>query len=106
MPNSQQTPKENDIPENYRPLKGSERRPRRGAVRVRPADPSETVLISIYVRPRLGAPPLPNQDYYATTPVGQRERQSRTELAVVADGADARVIALKSLARSEPAWAT
>lgn len=82
MPNSQQTPKENDIPENYRPLKGSERRPRRGALRVGPADPSESVLISIYVRPRPGAPPLPNQDYYAATPVGRRERLSRAELAV------------------------
>lgn len=82
MPNSQQTPSEKELPKNYRPLKGSERVPRRGAVRLGPADPNEIVLVSIYVRPRTGSPPLPNHDYYAATPVGKRERLSRSELAV------------------------
>jgi Pro-kumamolisin, activation domain len=49
-----------DIPMNYRPLFKTGRRPARGARRVGPADPQETLSVSIRVRRRQGAPALPD----------------------------------------------
>jgi hypothetical protein len=46
-----------EIPIGYRQLAGSERKARKGAKRVVPADPKETVLISIYLRRRTDAVP-------------------------------------------------
>lgn len=62
-------------------LVGSARRVRKGASRVGPADPDETILVSIYLRRSPHAPPLHDQDYYFKHPLGQREHLSRTELA-------------------------
>jgi kumamolisin len=70
-----------EIPSGYRQLAGSERRVRKGAKRVGPADPEEMLLISIYLRRRAEAPPLPSQEHFAATPLGGRERLSRAELA-------------------------
>jgi kumamolisin len=70
-----------EIPSGYRKLAGSERKVRKGATRVGPADPSETLLISIYVRRRPGAPALPAQSDFAATPPGQRKPLSRADLA-------------------------
>ena len=69
------------IPSGYRQLAGSERKIRKGAKRVGPADPSETLMISIYVRRQPGAPALPGQNDFAATPPGQRKLLSRAELA-------------------------
>ena len=44
-----------EIPTGYRQLAGSERKVRTGAKRVGPADPKETVLVSIYLRRRTDA---------------------------------------------------
>jgi kumamolisin len=70
-----------EIPTGYRQLTGSERRVRKGAKRVGPADPKETVLISIYVRRRHDATALPDQDHFTATSLGQRELLSRADLA-------------------------
>jgi kumamolisin len=70
-----------EIPNGYRQLAGSERRVRKGAMRVGPADPEESLLVSIYLRPRPGAPSLPDQAYFAATPLGHRDRLSRAQLA-------------------------
>jgi hypothetical protein len=50
MPNVPEAPSTQDIPEGYRRLEGSERRVRKGAWRLGPADPKEPVLVSMYVR--------------------------------------------------------
>jgi kumamolisin len=65
----------------FRELVGSSRHVRKGASRVGPADPNETILVSIYLRRPPQAPPLHDQDYYFRHPVGQREHLSRAELA-------------------------
>jgi kumamolisin len=70
-----------EIPSGYRQLAGSERRVRKGAKRVGPAAPEEILLVSIYLRRRAEAPPLPSQEHFAATPLGGRERLSRAELA-------------------------
>ena len=69
------------IPMGYRQLAGSERRVRKGARREGPADAKEVVLVSIYLRRRADAPPLPSQEHFAATPLGRREPLSRAELA-------------------------
>jgi kumamolisin len=48
---------------------------------VGPADPEETLLVSIYVRRRTDAPSLLSQKHFASTPLGEREPVSRAELA-------------------------
>ena len=78
---SNQTPKDNGIPTNYKPVVGSQRQARAGAQKVGPADQSENVLVSIYVRQAPGTPALPSLDDYAKTPFDQRQVVSRTELA-------------------------
>jgi subtilase family serine protease len=65
----------------FRELVGSTRRVRKGASRVGPADPNETILVSIYLRRPPQAPPLHDQHYYSKHPVGRREHLSRAELA-------------------------
>jgi kumamolisin len=48
------------IPKGYQPLEKSERLPRHGAHRVAPADPKETLSVTIRVRRRRDAPSLPD----------------------------------------------
>ena len=74
-------PPEQNVPEGYRRLKGSERQTRSGAQRYRFADPDESILVSIYVRFPQCANPLPDMDYYATTPTGRRKFLSRDDFA-------------------------
>jgi kumamolisin len=70
-----------EIPSGYRQLPGSERKIRKGAKRVGPADPAETLMVSIYVRRQPGAPSLPGQNDFAATSRGQRNPLSRADLA-------------------------
>src|SRR5271154_6238542 len=69
-----------EIPSGYRQLAGSERKVRKGAKRVGPADPKETLSVSIYLRRRADAPPLPTQEHFVATPLSQRQPLSRAEL--------------------------
>jgi kumamolisin len=48
------------IPTDYRALKGSERKPRTGARRTGSENPNETLTVSIRIRRRPDAPPLPD----------------------------------------------
>jgi kumamolisin len=57
------------IPKGYQRLEKSERLPRPGAHRVAPADPKETLSVTIRVRRRQDAPPLPDP----SKAVGQRK---------------------------------
>ncbi len=70
-----------NISMDYRKIEGSERRVRKGARRVGPADPEERLLVSIYVRRRTDAPALPNQRHFAETPAHRREPLTRGDLA-------------------------
>jgi kumamolisin len=58
------------IPPDYRPLEASERKPRPGARRTGAADPDEILTVSIRVRRRSDAPPLPS----LSTPQQRRRR--------------------------------
>jgi kumamolisin len=51
------------------------------ANRITGVNPAETFSVSIRVRRRADAPPLPDQEYWARTPVGQRHFLSREEFA-------------------------
>jgi kumamolisin len=68
-------------PDNYQPLQGSERRPVAGARRTAPADPNETINVTICVRRRPGGPELPDQEFWANTPPGHRKFLSRSDFA-------------------------
>jgi len=70
-----------EIPAGYRRLEGSERRPAAGAHRVGPADHNETLSVSVYVRPRPDAPPLPDLEHWMTPQPGRRQFLSQEELA-------------------------
>jgi hypothetical protein len=69
------------IPSNYRALKASERKPRRNAKRIGPVDPNEEFTVSVRVRRRSDAPPLPNPVEVAGTPRGERQYLSREDFA-------------------------
>jgi kumamolisin len=68
-------------PEGYQRLENSERHAAPGARRVGPANPTETLTVSILVRRRPDAPPLPDPASLAATPPGQRHYPSREEFA-------------------------
>jgi kumamolisin len=61
------------IPENYRPLTGSERRPAPGARVLGPADPGEALSVTVRVRRRPDAPPRPDHAHWMATPPRQRK---------------------------------
>jgi kumamolisin len=70
-----------EIPAGYQRLEGSERRVRRGARLLGPAGGDEKLSVSIRVRRKPGAPPLPDQEYWVKTPPGKRKFISRAEFA-------------------------
>jgi Pro-kumamolisin, activation domain len=70
-----------EIPGGYQRLEKSERHAAFGARRVGPANPAETLTVSIRVRRRPDAPPLPDPAALAATPLGQRQYLSREEFA-------------------------
>jgi kumamolisin len=70
-----------DIPKGYRQLKGSERRPAKGAKLLGPADAKETISVTIAVRRRPGGPPVPGMDHFLNTPPSRRRRMPPEEFA-------------------------
>jgi kumamolisin len=82
-------------PAGYVRLENSEQRPASGAKQVGPANTGEVISVSVRVRPRPGAPPLPDMDDWAATPVSERRYLSQEELAerYGADPADLNQIA-------------
>jgi hypothetical protein len=65
----------------HRPLTGSERRPALGAVRQSATDPSERITVSVRLRRRPGAEPLPHIDALRERPIGSAPLVDRDEFA-------------------------
>ena len=70
-----------DVPAGYRRLEGSERRPAHGAERLGPADPEEAFSVTVRVRRRRDAPPVPDHAHWMATPPLQRKFVSHDEFA-------------------------
>ena len=68
-------------PVNYHAIVGSERKARSGAKRTGATDPNEVFTVSVRVRRRTDAPPLPDLASLAATPVGERKYLSREDFA-------------------------
>jgi hypothetical protein len=75
-------------PKGYAPLKGSERRPTSTAKLLGPADPDESMSVTIVLRRRSDGSPVPDFAYYATTPPSARRRLSTDEFAARYGAAD------------------
>jgi kumamolisin len=70
-----------DIPANYQPLEGSERRPSPGAKLLGAAHPNETLSVTIVLRRRSDGPAMPDIDSFSAIPPSQRPRLSVDEFA-------------------------
>ncbi len=83
------------IPQGYQQVEHSARHVVPGAERIRPADPAETISLTIAVRRRPGAPALPSQEYWAATPPGERRYVTDEEFSAEygADPADLDLVA-------------
>lgn len=68
-------------PAGYVRLRGSERHPAPGATLLGPADPGERFPVTIVLRRRPDAEPMPGSEFYATTPPSQRPRLPEDEFA-------------------------
>jgi hypothetical protein len=68
-----------NVPAGYRRLEGSERRPAHGADLLGPADPAETLSVTVRVRRRRDAPPLPDHAHWMATPPLKRKFVSHDE---------------------------
>lgn len=77
------------LPDGYRRLPGSERRPVRGAQRVSAASPDEVLTVSVYVRRHADAPPLTELDQWMATPPGHRQFLTREGMAAIHGAAQA-----------------
>jgi len=75
------TPKSDQVPENYVPLKGSERHPSPSARQIGPVDPNERLNVTIVLRRKPGAEPIPDLEYFRKTPPLGRPRRSQEEFA-------------------------
>jgi kumamolisin len=71
----------NEGPQAGRPLPGSERSPAPGATRGAPADPHEQITVTVRIRRRPGAPPLPDLDQLSARPAGSPPLVTREEFA-------------------------
>src|SRR5258708_5332521 len=69
------------IPENYIRLEGSERPPSPSARVIGPADPQERISVTIVLRRKVGAEPIPDFEHFRTTPPANRRRLSQQEFA-------------------------
>ncbi len=70
-----------DIPANYRRLEGSERHPEPGTRFIGPADPNESLSVTIVLRRRPDGTPMPDLDSFAAMPLDRRQRLTGDEFA-------------------------
>ena len=89
-----------DIPANYRRLSGSELHPGQDARLTGASDPNETLQVIVTVRPRPGAPALPDLAYWTTTPPGSRTFLSTEEFGATYGAAPAELDQVVAFARS------
>jgi kumamolisin len=66
---------------DYHRLENSLHHPPAGSKRIGPVDPKEILPVTITVRRRPGSPSLPDQEYWASTPAGERRYLSTEEFA-------------------------
>jgi len=76
MPASRST-----VPSNHRRIEGSELKPGPGAELLAPADPADTLKVTIVLRRRPDGPAVPDHAYYAKTPPSQRRRLPEAQFA-------------------------
>jgi kumamolisin len=76
MPASRST-----VPSNHRRIEGSELRPGPGAEFLAPADPADTLKVSVVLRRRPDGPAVPDHAYYVQTPPSQRRRLPQAQFA-------------------------
>jgi kumamolisin len=90
-----------EIPAGYSRLENSARVPAAGARLVGPADPAETLSVTLRVRRRPDAPPLPGPEELAAPPPGQRRFLSREDFAARYGAAPADLAAVADFARGQ-----
>jgi kumamolisin len=76
MPASRST-----VPSNHRRIEGSELKPGPDAELLAPADPADTLKVTIVLRRRPDGPAVPDHAYYAKTPPSQRRRLPEAQFA-------------------------
>jgi len=89
-----------NIPTDYRALEGSERQMRAGARRMASADPNEIFTVSVRVRRRPDAPPLPDLTALSLAPLGERKYLSREDFAKEYGASETDLDAIKEFARA------
>jgi Pro-kumamolisin, activation domain len=89
------------VPEGYREIEGSERHPSPDATVVGPADPSESLTLTIVLRRRPDGLPVPDFSYYAATPPSARPRLSEEEFAASYGAADEDIAKVVEFAASQ-----
>jgi kumamolisin len=82
-------------------LKGSERRPSRGATLLGPSDPHETFSVSIALRRRADGPAKRDFDFYAKTPPSQRRRLSEADFAAAHGASQADIDVVTRFAKAQ-----
>jgi kumamolisin len=88
-----------NIPAGYQRLEKSERHIAPNARCVGPADPNETLSVTVCVRRRPDGPPMPDLNYWIKTPPGQRQFLSNEEFATRYGAAQADLDAVTKFAR-------
>jgi kumamolisin len=87
-------------PSNYRRLEGSELKPRPPIELLAPADPADSLKVTIVVRRRTDGPAVPDHAYYAKTPPSQRRRLPAEEFARKYGAADDDLAAVRRFAEA------
>src|SRR5262249_9989206 len=93
-------PAPQDVPEGYRRLEGSERRPAPDATFLGLADPNEQLWVTIVLRRRPNGPPVPSLSKFASLPPSQRRRMSEEEFAAKYGAAQADIDRVTAFAKS------
>ncbi|MBV9644648.1 MAG: S8/S53 family peptidase [Verrucomicrobia bacterium] len=89
-----------NIPTDYRALEGSERQMRAGARRIALADQNEVLTVSVRVRRRPDAPPLPDLVALSLAPLGERKYLSREDFAKEYGASEKDLDAIEEFARA------
>jgi hypothetical protein len=88
------------IPKGYQKLTGSDR-PRSSAAKLLgPLDLNEIVSVTLVIRHKSGSPPLPDQQHWQNTPLGQRQFLSPDRYAEIYGASQADLDAVTSFASS------
>jgi subtilase family serine protease len=88
------------VPQNYRPLQGSERKPVPGATLAGPADPTEEMSVTILLRRQPGAPALPDESYWTANQAGAQKTVSREDFSKTYGASKEDIDQIKEFARS------